>query len=360
MIQQTTAMKKIYCIVLCFTAVQTFAFDTWWHAECTRKAATANGFSGDARLALQVSNYLTDYFPAYAVINEKLKDKNLAALQFPADLSFEFMHFDAIYSTEDIEKNWAALYQNTVTALHNYSINNNIKPGFRLIVFFNIIGSSLHIVQDYYSHSNWVNLYSKANTSPVPIWFDVPAEDRKKLKLATGAYPDGSVPGKLNHADLNKDCSTRELNAVAVETAERASVDWIKRLMAAVPEAPWGELKAYNIQNNMVMKRFLVKLDANFLTTTSILNDHLDGTKPVRFIFSKNKDINEEKRLAKIVVASTVADYLGNVGVAGNEYKLPSPYWAGYLAYHITHDLAAGLMHNSKVYQPPLKTIKNK
>ena len=41
------------------------AFDTWWHAECTRKAMVANGFSNDARLATQVSNYLTDIFPAF-------------------------------------------------------------------------------------------------------------------------------------------------------------------------------------------------------------------------------------------------------------------------------------------------------
>lgn len=353
-------MKKYLILLCCFSSLQTFGFDTWWHAECTRKAATANSFSNDARLALQVSNYITDYFPAYPYMNEKLRKYNIPVVALPVELSFEYMHFDAIFTTEDIENNWAVLYQNTVNTLRNYSINKNVKEGFRLIVFLNIIGTSLHIVQDFYSHSNWVNLHAKANVSPVPVWFDVTEKERKKLKLATGAYPDGSVPGKLSHGDLNKDCSARELNSIAVETAERASIDWIKRLMEAVPEAPWGELKAYNIQNNIVMKRFLYTLDANFVTTTSILNDHLDGEKPVKFIFSKTKNTDEEKRLAKVVVASTFSGYLENVAVEANEFKLPTPYWAGFVGYHITRDLAAGLMLNGKTYQPQLKTIKNK
>jgi len=54
-------MKKIYFSFLCMYSLQVMAFDTWWHAECTRKAMVANGFSGDARLATQVSNYITDF-----------------------------------------------------------------------------------------------------------------------------------------------------------------------------------------------------------------------------------------------------------------------------------------------------------
>src|SRR5688500_1327446 len=82
------------------------AFDTWWHAECTRKAMVANGFSADARLATQFSNYLTDFFPVYNIANEKLHGLGLERLKVNGDLSYDFMHFDAVFTQADIERNW--------------------------------------------------------------------------------------------------------------------------------------------------------------------------------------------------------------------------------------------------------------
>jgi hypothetical protein len=38
------------------------AFDTWWHAEATKKAMSASGFSGDARLVARITNYLVDFY----------------------------------------------------------------------------------------------------------------------------------------------------------------------------------------------------------------------------------------------------------------------------------------------------------
>jgi hypothetical protein len=334
---------------------KSFAFDTWWHAECTRKAMVANGFSADARLATQVSNYLTDFFPAYSVgnekmwhMNEKLSSMGIQRLELPADLSFEFMHFDAIYSEADLEQNWQLLFDNTVRTLKKYAASADVKAGFRLPVLFNIIGSSLHTVQDFYSHSSWVTTIT---TQPMPTWYELNAVERKKLNIATGAYPDGSSTGHKNHADLNKDCSIRAFNKEAVEVAERASIEWVKMLMDAAPEVPWAELKAYNIQNDMVMKRFLVKLDATFLTSSSIALDHLDGSSPVKFIFTPEKDITRERNQARAALALTLGEYFTNIALEGNTYKLPSPYWAGYKVYHITRELADGLMLNGKKYR---------
>jgi hypothetical protein len=174
------------------------------------------------------------------------------------------------------------------------------------------------------------------------------------LQLYTGAYPDGSVKGKKNHADLNKDCSSRPFNKEAVEVAERASIEWVAKIMEATPELPWGELKAYNIQNNLVMKNFLYDQDANFLTSSSILGPgggHLDGPKPVKFIFSKEKDIDIERRLARTVLLSTIQKYFTNLAMKENVYRLPSPFWSGFRAYAITTFLAEGLIHNAKRYK---------
>ncbi len=347
-------MKNFLLIVACLFSFQLYAFDTWWHTECTRKAATANGFSGDARLAMQVSNYFTDYL---SVGNDKLKEYTEGKLEVEIEECYTYMHFDAIFTNQDIEQNWQVLFDNTAKSLRKHAGASIAKPGFRLIVFFNILGASLHTVQDFYSHSNWVNLHTKMNVSPIPVWYDVTTEERNKLALATGAYPDGSVKGKLNHADLNKDFSLRPLNKEAVETAERASIDWIKRLMEAVPEVPWSELKAYNIQNNQTMKRFLVSLDATFLTTTSIVAGHFDGPKPAKFVFDREKNLPKERAQAAAALGLTLNQYDLNIRMTGNEFNLPSPYWAGFMGYHIVRELALGLSHNRKLY---LKTMKNK
>ena len=353
--KKTAGSLKIIILFLLFSgaSLKTFAFDTWWHAECTRKAMVANGFSADARLATQVSNYLTDFFPAYNIANEKLASAGLSRLQLNGDLSYEYMHFDAVYTTADIEQNWKLFFDNTVRALKKYAASTDVKPGFRLPVLFNIIGASLHTIQDFYSHSNWVNLYTSMQQSPVPIWYDVDAKARKKLDLFTGAYPDGSSRGHKNHGDLNKDCSTRNLNKEAVEVAERASTDWVKRLMDSTGSlVPWGELKAYNIQKDVTLKRFLVKLDATFLTSSSIALNHFDGTAPAKFVFAADKSIAREKSMAVSALGLTMNEYATNIALAGNTFQLPSPYWAGHKVYHITRDLAAGIMLNGKKYSP--------
>ncbi len=353
-------MKKLFLLLCLSFSINAMAFDTWWHAECTRKAMVANGFSPDARLATQVSNYLTDIFPAFTLANEKLNDAGLSALHLNADPSYEYMHFDAIFTLKDIESNWNLLLNNTIRALRKYAVSPDVKPGFRQIVLYNIIGASLHTVQDFYSHSNWVNRYiALGQKTAIPIWFETATAERMRLNLSTGAYPDGSKKGKLNHGDLNKDCSNRNLNIEAVEVATRASIDWVKRLMDSTSsDVPWSDLKTYDIQKNMVMKRFLVTLDATFLTTSSIVADHFDGAKPVKFVFSPEKDPVIEFRLARTALMSTLQQYTANMALKDNVYGLPSPYWSGHMVYHITRDIAFGLMLNEKTYVQEYKEKK--
>jgi hypothetical protein len=351
-------MKKMSClfktiivtIIFIGVAQRALAFDTWWHAECTRKAMVANGFSSDARLATQFSNYLTDVFPAFNLVNEKLIHAGIQRLRLKGDLSYEYMHFDAIFTRADIEQNWKLLLNNTIQTLRKYANNSDIKPGFRLPILFNIIGASLHTVQDFYSHSNWVNLQVASGVSPIPIWYDLDSLQRSELDLYTGAYPDGSAKGKKNHGDLNKDCSARHLNKQAVEVAERASINWVKQLMDSVTSISWSELKSYNIQNNIVMKRFLVTLDATFLTSSSIIPNHFDGPQPVKFVFSADKDLTKERSMAGVALHSTITQYAENMLISENTFQLPSPYWVGHQAYHITRDIAAGLKLNGKKY----------
>ncbi|HQW43818.1 MAG: hypothetical protein IPN56_01535 [Chitinophagaceae bacterium] len=346
-------MKNLLLTLCLFTTSKAMAFDTWWHAECTRKAMTGNGFSADARLAAQVSNYITDFHSAVLFGTGIPEKQRVEVFKLKQEMSYEYMHFDAIYSTADIEKNWQSIYVNTIQTLKKYNNNPDVKSGFRLIILFNIIGASLHIVQDFYSHSNWVNTYTLLNKSPIPTWYGEDSTYRKSLYLYTGAYPDGSAKGKKDHSELNKDCSSLPLNKEAVEVAERASIEWVKKIMEATPELPWGELKSYNIQGDAILKNFLVKLDATFLTSSSIVAGHLDGSKPAKFIFSAEKNLVKEQSMALAALNLTIGEYAAYLTLERNIYKIPSPYWAGFRVYFITRDMANGLSHSNKKYVKP-------
>lgn len=353
-------MKKILLLTAIFISCKTFAFDTWWHAECTRKAMVANGFSGDARLATQVSNYIADFMAgSFDKGNEIIEGKGLKELRLTGgDESYSYIHFDGVLTEAEMEKSWKILFDNTIAALKKYTAAEAVRPGYRLIVLYNILGTSLHVVQDFYSHSNWVNLYHKAGKTPIPIWFDITAEERKKLKLESGVYPDGSMPGHANHSELNKDASSRDLNSVAVETAERASIHWMKRIMDSAAFVNWAELKAYTIQKDIVMKRFLVSLDATFLTSSSIMFDHLDGEAPAKYIFDKDKNMKKEKAQALAALLMVLDNYAANMGIKKNDYMLPSPYWAGFKVYFVTRDIANGLTLKGKKYTAPKEKPK--
>lgn len=350
-------MKKLFLILFALISFRVSAFDTWWHAESTRKAMVANGFSADARLAVQVSNYLTDFMSVidhYA--KEKMEKLEFNKLNAKRDASYVYMHFDAIFSSMEIEQNWQKIFDNTVQTLKKYHNNPDVKSGFREIVLFNIIGASLHIVQDFYSHSNWVNIFTSRKIKPVPTWYEADPSSRKKLSIFTGAYPDGSAKGRKSHSELNKDYSARPLNKEAVEVAERASIEWVKKLMDATPELPWAELKNYNIQGDPILKNFLVKLDATFLTSSSIVAGHLDGDKPAKFIFNQyDKDVRKEQAKARVALSHTISEYFAYLSLENNVFRIPSPYWAGFQVYFITRDLANGLSHSYKIYTKPDK-----
>lgn len=322
------------------------AFDTWWHADATRIAMQANGFSSDARLVVQVENYLTDFFSVVDL--EKVYTKlpgytgGMPGGLHGIDLKeMARLHFDDLFTNRDVEAQWANLLANTKAALRKYATDPAVKPGFRPIVLLTILGVSLHTVQDFYSHSDWVNVWvAKQPSKPVPLWYDVPPAQRAGLKLYTGAYPNGCCPGHVNHEVLSKDDSSKPLNPRAVDAANRASVQWVQMLLRD-KSIPWASLRSYAV-NTAVNKHFLYDLDATLVTSTSIVAGHWDGAHPVKHVF--NTDPAKEKRQAIQAALLVFQGYATNLALKGNVYHLPTPYWAGFYVYHIERDLAHNLL----------------
>lgn len=319
------------------------AFDTKWHADATRAAMEQNGFSADARLLCQFENYLTDYFSGgnskvFNPLPASMKEGLGRGLQNVDDVDVARLHFDALTSEDQVEQQWKSLEANTRAALVKWAADPSVKSGYRPVVLMTVLGASLHAIQDFYSHSNW--LRKVASTGGVaPLWFDVLEAERRKLDVKTGWYPDGNKPTMLYHREENKDATGRPLNPQAFEIATRASVDWIRRIMAVTPEVPWDTLKTWKAQPANLNGSWLRNADASFITTTSILADHWDGPTPAKNVFAPEAQRN--KNMAQQALGLTMKVYSQNIALGGA--STPSPHWVGFTIYHVERDLAKGL-----------------
>ncbi len=313
-----------------------------------------NGFSSDARLMAQFGNYLTDFFAA-ADLNEAYKYAlGTQPAGWPSGLygvrneDVARLHFDALTSEAQVEWQWKTLEANTLAALRKWNVEPSVKPGFRSVCVLTILGSSLHAVQDFYSHSNWLK---KAGTG-APIWYQVPAAQRLKLDVRSGWYPDGDQPGLLYHKDENKDSTGRLMNKEAFDAATKASVDWVRRIVSQSPEIPWAKVRAWKPQPVNIEGPWLRNADATFVTTTSTLAGHWDGETPVKNVFAA--DPGRNKRMAVQALGLTLNTYSRNIQMSAN--TTPTPFWTGFTLYHVERDLAKNLyLRNGRTPTPPLK-----
>ncbi len=140
-----------------------------------------------------------DYFPNYhatllrRAAPEGFSKRTLFLRVIPANIAVDlnqkdaWLHFDNsafVRSVEYIEALWARIDSGS-DRLSNF-------------------GRLTHVVQDFYSHSNWVELYQ--HVSPLPVW------DLRTATLPVGALS-GSYPSRTRepgqttptHAELNKD-----------------------------------------------------------------------------------------------------------------------------------------------------------
>ena len=320
------------------------AFDTKWHADATRIAMDHNGFSSDTRLLCQFTNYLTDFFSAvdledvYKQLPSGMPKGGSSGLQGIDIGNVARMHFDALTSHAQVEHQWKTLEANTKAALVKWAAAPSVNSGYRPVVLMTIVGASLHAVQDFYSHSNWLRKVAPS-TGVAPIWFEVPETERVRLDIKTGWYPDGNKRGVLNHHDENKDYTGRPLNAQAFEVATRASTDWVRRIMAGTSEVPWETLKAWKAQPANLNGMWLRNADATFITTTSTLAGHWDGKTPAKNVFAP--DAGRNKVMAGEALEMTMGVYSQNI--ASSSGATPTPHWVGFTVFHVEKDLAKGL-----------------
>jgi len=218
-------------MLLSLAASPAYGFDTFWHSEATRKVGESFGFSEDARKIMQLGNFSPDFFgPVSDFAANNLQGKALDALnQFVAKSAQDrdaaiFLHFDNLNGELDRNSKFDSLFNrllaNTQSVLGSYIKQTNADERTRKTMTLIVLGASLHAVQDFYSHSDWIhNDFNKTAVKLIllpsgdyraPTWFEFRQQagdpDKWPFQVRTGVYP--PVAGALNsHTHMNHDNS---------------------------------------------------------------------------------------------------------------------------------------------------------
>ncbi|MEA2168769.1 MAG: hypothetical protein QOF76_2069 [Solirubrobacteraceae bacterium] len=240
-------------------AAQASAFDAGPHTDITRDALTAEGFSGTAADVGVVENWFVDYywnaktnpFSGHAnVIITLLSHIDIQAIEFwdPAIIrGTNHMHFDSgesgfpnLATTEGVDFEWQRLMRITKGLLEKADDPLTVDA---------IIGMSLHSVQDFYAHTDWVETAGQFGSPDGPGWdetkygryptyFDIPKTVRDTKTIYSAVTDQHRGHGKWNTTDkdknqtlatgMNKDWPGRPLYEKTYVTAYFATRQWIR------------------------------------------------------------------------------------------------------------------------------------
>ena len=177
----------------------------WHHEVLTEDAAKAD--KGDIKPfsvgAADTVAWHADYIDSY-LYNPLwwLKggmDRFKASMATAPEL--EKLHFDDLFSADQARFMWRRYLSGTLAGLL-WAKEQNGGQGDAAQAQ-NIVGVSLHAIQDFYSHSNWVDDPARRNRT----FFEIPIADRPKLALYTGAYEHPEHLGVKHHGKISVSCS---------------------------------------------------------------------------------------------------------------------------------------------------------
>ena len=264
--------------LLCALPSPARAFDTGPHMDMTRDALTAEGFGAASADIAAVNNWFVDYYTnpgknAYSGHANFWIGLTRLGLRPPENWpqyvveGARRLHFDAeqgsnIYlgRTAGVEREWDRLINMTQGLLRHSQTDEPEEV-------LSAIGMSLHAVQDFYTHSNWVeNLrpgkfglggpsIASLGYGSHPTWFDVPPEVRKSLvgdrEVYTGVgdiprdhghwrshqVPSLIGPPKFEEA-LNKDWPGRPFFQRSYITSYFATRQWVRAMRTWLGDEP--------------------------------------------------------------------------------------------------------------------------
>jgi hypothetical protein len=185
------------------------AFDTGPHSDITRDALIAEGFGATAQDVVVVNNWFVDLYSNSSKIPQSgHADTAVSVLgaffendeQWPQEVldAANRLHFDSsLWDVANVGKaqiEWERLQRATTQLLGSIKSVNGPNQEIQAL---SAIGMGLHALQDFYSHSNWIEQqgvpgvdgtdWSQLPYGSTPTWFDVPKSARDGLNVYIGA-----------------------------------------------------------------------------------------------------------------------------------------------------------------------------
>ena len=237
-------MRKLLALLLLSFCIPRFgyAFDTGPHFDLTRSVLSERGFSDSAIKIAQVENWLTDYYSATPTARGAERD------------DLEKLHFDNLFTTAETVRYWGWFMNNLREATRQAAKDND--P----LAMLATLSMALHASQDFYSHSNWVELHPRAPGAAYRTetflgagLAGLPAN----VQLVTGKYPENrkDAPARAEphgnyESGLNKDSPVRPHWDEAYVFAYCASHELVETMEQWSQEANpgfWKRVQEYSL-----------------------------------------------------------------------------------------------------------------
>lgn len=179
--------------------------NNWHHEGITRAGAQSAGWSWPARNALAfhadyVDSYL--YNPLWWVNVTDGGGLERVSVVWSSRHELVKLHFDDLFAPEQVHATWQRYLSGTVAGLL-WITTLDQSDRVKVSLAHNVVGASLHAVQDFYSHSNWIDDPSRRKTT----WHDVPAATRERLSVWTGSYEEDDHRGIKPHGEFLYACT---------------------------------------------------------------------------------------------------------------------------------------------------------
>lgn len=407
-------LSKLSALFMFFALLASPAagFDTYWHSQCSQSAGEKFGFTADAWKIMQLGTFSPDFFgPVSDYASKKMQGKELEALNQSSANNPEirgaalFLHFDNLNgdfkSNSNFDYLFTRLLESTQKLLASYNtlkVDERVRKVLTLIT----LGASLHAVQDFYSHSDWIhNDFNQTDVKMIgqpsggfraPTWFEFRSKhnepDKWPFTVKSGIYP--PVAGATNtHTHMNHDnsrlmyieyenpgqplrsqaeyhnagaipahgddASDLAHQQLAVSTAMAASIEWVTKVeenpeaKKAIESAKTWNLKAKDAH-------LAEELQAGTVTeqVLSCAAGKWDGDEPPadRGTFCRavlDRKLNSVGGNSSSQLPSEIIGLALNLGLP-HVLRFTGMFWDVHPQYHILERLAEGLGSNSGHY----------
>jgi CARDB/PLAT/LH2 domain len=289
-------MRRLVVLTIAATllsAAPAAAFDSGPHGDITVDALRAEGFNAPAADVAWVNNYLVDFYAQAGnnpfsghgdfkvVLLGGVTIFTAEAWSGDAVQSASVSHFDGgalgLSDTAGVAAEWSRLQRAT------YKLVQGAKARRDPLDLLTAIGMSLHVVQDFYAHSNWNETTEFRGVGPAldtakhgttPTWFDV-GDDRGAAPVYQSAS-DGHRGHGWWQSDFNrnllsgmgKDWPGRPHYADAYMTGYFATRQWVQAIRTWLgDEALWAQAQRY--AQNLSQLRYEVNRNVTNISTNA-------------------------------------------------------------------------------------------